>query len=172
MCARISGIALLLLLFACSSPTGHDAKDEIRSRNTDLERAFVANKPLALAAIYHENACMIPQEWRVACGKAEIEDYWTRISEPVDWKLDVILVSKNENELYQSAYYQELELKPRHWSEVDIELPDSVETMYELGHSALSYRLEDGTLHEGHVDFILVWIKIDGEWEIFVDTYV
>ena len=105
-------------------------------------------------------------------GRKAIDDYWVRIKNPIRWKLDVIKVSKNEADLYNTAYWKNLKEKPPHWNTTELQIDPNKTVLYQLGHSQLEYEREDATHQVSHVDFVLVWQEQeDGNYRILVDTY-
>ena len=63
--------------------------------------------------------------------------------------------------------------KPPLWYVQKPQLKDKKGIIYQLGHSKLKYRRNDGgKIHTSHVDFILVWeMQPNGVYKVIVDTY-
>ena len=59
---------------------------------------------------------------------------------------------------------------PVDWTLDVISVEGDATLAVERGQSTLVY-YKDGTEHRSIVQFILVWVKVDGEWKIAVDTY-
>ena len=138
-----------------------------------MEDAYNAGNLQGVADIYADDAFLLgPNNYQVS-GRKNIDNYWAGITYPEKWKLKVILVRDNEEELFKSKYWKSLENKPPLWYVQKPELKEKEGLIYQLGHSKLQYRRNDGgEIHTSHVDFVLIWAKQpDGGYKVLVDTY-
>jgi ketosteroid isomerase-like protein len=136
-----------------------------------MEVAFDKGKMQEVANFYEDGACLLPVDWQSTCGRQAIDEYWTKMQDPIDWDLTVEAASYDINDIYKSAYYQSLEVKPPNWTEHGLELDAEDELLYHLGHSTLQ-RIWKGEERTSEVDFIVVWRKLPGsDWKILVDSY-
>jgi len=167
----LSGIFFLAFIFSCQTPPPEDTNAIIENQLRGMEQAF-RTAPKSIANFYADDAVIISADSTLYQGRSVLEDYWANFKRPVDWKLDILFLSKNENDLYESDVYIQLPKKPLHWDFTALDLNEKKELVYQLGHSKLEYETEDDLYRVSHVDFILVWEKqANGEYLIIVDTY-
>ena len=78
MTRRVLVIALSLLVFGCTapSPAPVDAKPEIAEQNKKFSAAVTAKDPAAIAALYAEDAVLMPPNAAAVRGRAAIQAYW------------------------------------------------------------------------------------------------
>ena len=137
--------------------------------NRQMEDHVRNGEMLQLANIYLDDAVLLSPGGNVVTGREAIDQYWTGIQDPIDWKLDIVLITTNEAEIYDHPYWKSLEQKPPQWRlHVNIEEDDPL--VYELGHSTLTTKW-NGEVHSSEVDFLLVWIKTVQGYRILADTY-
>ena len=113
---------------------------EIERLNLAMETAFRDGDMHGLARNYADDAVMLAPGGGRYAGRAEIDAYWAKFTDPVDWQLDVL--------------------------EVEGEATLAVQR----GRSTLVYR-RDGVEHTSVVQFVLIWVRVDGQWRISVDAY-
>lgn len=136
-----------------------------------MEEAFNAAEMEEVAAFYEDGACLFPVDRQGTCGRVEIDKYWTEMTDPISWELTVEAASYEVNDIFKSAYYQGLDVKPGNWTEHGFELHPEDELLFHLGHSTLQ-RIWNGEERTSEVDFIVVWRKQPGtDWKILVDSY-
>ncbi len=160
----INSIVYIILLFQVS------LTDEIRKVNTQMEEAFNSKDLKKVGAFYADDAVLLSQSGRTVQGREAVDKYWTGISNPVAWELEVIEVSTNEKDIYENEYYQALKNKPPGWRVKGFEFDDRENLVYQLGHSTLK-TMRDGEVNSGEVDFILIWQATDDGYKILLDTY-
>lgn len=166
---RILLLCFILLTCGCRN-VGVNYTEAITKRNTDMELLFAAGDMQGVADVYDPAGHMYSGYIHVQ-GSEQIEAYWKEISDPISWKLDVIAVSSDFDDVTQHPEYVALEKKPTHWSEKGIQFEEG-QYMYEFGRSTLT-RLWKGEESTSVVLFLLVWrLNDDGVWRIFIDTYV
>jgi len=137
----------------------------------EMEKAFNDYQMEEVANFYEDGACIFRVGWESTCGREEIDKYWTEMKDPIAWDLTVEAASYEVSNIYKSAFYQGLEIKPSNWTEHGFELHQEDELLYHLGHSTLQ-RNWKGEERTNEVDFIVVWRKQPGEeWKILVDSY-
>ena len=138
-----------------------------------MENAYNQGDLMGVAEIYADDACLLGPNNYIVTGRENIDDYWTKITFPVKWKLKVTLVRDSEEAIFRSKQWKSLENKPPLWYVQKPELKEKEGLIYQLGHSKLQYRSSDGgKVHTSHVDFILVWEpQSDGTYKVIVDTY-
>jgi len=93
----------LVLLAACLSTAGSGAllRNEIRDATRRLEERFRTGDLLGVADAYADDALLIgPGGLRIE-GRKEIDAYWSRIEEPIDWRLDVREIGGEGNLAYE-----------------------------------------------------------------------
>ena len=165
--------SISLLLFSCQQePSIEELEAIINQLNQEMEKAYNNGELQKVANFYADDGWIIGPRGYKKQGRKEIDAYWTNISQPIRWKLDVIKVAKTEAELYQTDYWQKMKNKPPHWRNIPIEFTEADPVLYQLGHSTLEYEREDVTHHISQVDFIIVWKKqADVSYQIVVDTY-
>ena len=168
-------LTICILLISCQNEPVASIEElttQIKQLNTQMETAYNSGDLQGVANIYADDAYLIgPRSYQVQ-GRKAVDDYWTRIKNPIRWKLEVIEVTQKEEELYKSAYWKKLKNKPPHWPAGLTDTEDNNKYLYQLGHSKLEYEREDATHRVSHVDFVIVWRKQEnGGYKIFVDTY-
>lgn len=164
-------ITLLIQCLAIYLPIQDGSlRQQIEQRNRQMEEAFNRGDMAAVASFYLEDAVMLAPNMEPLEGDA-IATYWKKLKNPVSWKLEVIEVSTDEQEIYQNDYYQALERKPPSWRKMGVRSDvDEKALVYQLGRSTLVTEHE-GKPHESVVDFILVWMYTPDGYKILVDTY-
>lgn len=125
-----------------ASPEAGDLRAEAERLNRILETRYAAGDLAGVAAMYADNAIMLgPDGYRVE-GRDAIDAYWTRITNPVSWKLEVIDAEGGRGLIHQR------------------------------GVSVLTYGRDTGEVHTSTVQFVLVWVRQpDGEYRIGMDAY-
>lgn len=115
---------------------------QVEALNGALMTRYRKGDMLGVAALYADDAILLgPDGYRVE-GREAIDAYWQRISQPVDWKLEVTSVEGGRGLLHQR------------------------------GVSHLSYRRDTGEVHTSVVQFVVVWTRqSDGAYRIAVDAY-
>ena len=160
-----------MLTFNCQSPP-KNYLEIAQDLNMQMENAFRKGEMKKLASMYSDDGYLMSPNRKATHGRKAIDAYWERWHSPINWKLDVIAVSKNEQDIYESTYWKKMTKKPKHWKEEGIEIGAS-DVFYQLGHSKIEYESDDGMHQTSDVDFIIVWKKdTDGAYKIWIDTYV
>ena len=158
-------------MFGCQSAPP-DYMEIARDLNDEMETAFKKGEMKNLAAIYTDDGYLLSPNRTATHGRKAIDAYWERWHTPINWKLDVIAVSKNEQDIYESDYWKSMTQKPKHWKEEGIDVSNE-NVFYQLGHSKIEYESDDGVHRTSDVDFILVWrLESDGNYRIWIDTYI
>lgn len=143
-------------------------EDPIFRRLREMEDHVRGNNMQGVADIYLDHAYLIQPFGEAITGREKINKYWTNIPDPVDWKLETVVSSADEADIYKHPRYQSLKNKPPGWEQYKLSLYGAI---YQLGRSSLSYKWQ-GQAVTSVVDYILVWQKqSDGQWKIVVDTY-
>jgi len=148
-----------------------DLAELIIDLNSGMEEAYNKGDMKAVAAFYSDQALLLgPNGYKVE-GIESVNEYWTRINDPINWKLSVIAFSRREADLYQTDAYKSMGNKPPDWKTFIGDRLNGKDVVYQLGHSTLMYKKE-GKVHTSDVDFIIVWVQqADGTYKIGVDTY-
>lgn len=118
-------------------------REAIVEANRELEARFLDGDMAGVAAMYADDALLLgPRGYRVE-GRDAIDAYWTRITEPVNWTLDVF------------------------------DVRGAGDIAHQLGRSTLVVGDPDSDeVRTSVVDFSLVWRRAeDGAWRIAVDAY-
>ena len=124
-------------------PPAGDLRGQVARLNDELMARYRAGDMLGVAAMYSDDAVMLgPNGYRVA-GREAIDAYWTRITRPIDWELEIVAVEGGRGLLHQR------------------------------GVSRLRYHREDtGEPHTSTVQFVVIWVQQpDGGFRIGVDAY-
>lgn len=162
---------MLFLFVASCQLTPPNYPKLARELNDQMETAFKKGEMKKLAAIYSDDGYLMSPNRKATHGRKAIDAYWERWHTPINWKLDVIAVSENEQDIYESDYWKKMMEKPKHWREEGIEIGDN-KVFYQLGHSKIEYESDDGMHKTSDVDFVLVWkLEKDGVYRIWIDTY-
>ncbi|MCA6073669.1 YybH family protein [Fulvivirga sedimenti] len=160
-------IFLFLNIFAYAQSQG--VHREIAEMNRQMEKLFRNGMMRELAALYLDEGVLLSPGGATITGRAQIDQYWTRIESPVDWKLDVIFVTADEQQIYSHEFWTSLETKPPDWRE---SVADSLtsDLVFQLGHSTLT-TIWEGSERTSEVDFLLVWKKTSAGYRILADSY-
>ena len=162
---------VVIFVVGCQSSPA-DYKSIARNLNTEMELAFKKGEMKKLSAIYSDDGYLLSPNRKATHGRVAIDAYWERWHTPLNWTLDVIAVSKNEQDIYNHDYWTEVGRKPKHWREEGIEIGEA-EVFYQLGHSKIEYESDDSVHKTSDVDFIIVWKKdVGGNYKIWIDTYI
>ncbi len=75
--------------------------DEIRLLNSELERRFRTGDLLGVADLYADDAVLMgPGGFRIE-GREAIDAYWSRISDPLDWRLEIFEIGGSNETAYE-----------------------------------------------------------------------
>lgn len=160
---------LLSVIIAFTMP--QDEVDEtIKQLNQQMEEAFNSGNLKKVADFYLDEAYLISPGDKQITTRANIDEYWTSIKNPVKWELEVIEVTKDEKSIYANEYWKALKNKPPGWRAQGIDIDNNQRLVYQLGHSKLT-TMHDGKEHTSEVDFILIWKYTDEGYKILLDTY-
>ncbi len=66
-----------------------DVRKEIRAANRSLQLRFEAGDMIGVADAYADDAILIEPDGERIVGREEIDAFWSRTTDPVEWKLDV-----------------------------------------------------------------------------------
>ncbi|MSR62437.1 MAG: SgcJ/EcaC family oxidoreductase [Planctomycetes bacterium] len=97
---------LFLTLGACRSagPSGRPRYFlEIEARNRHLESAFRAGNLLGVADVYADDAVLIDAHGTRTSGRAEIDEYWSALEDPLDWELELRTIRGSEAVAYETG---------------------------------------------------------------------
>ena len=129
---------------ACKSgPRGPEAPYalEIEAQNRRLEEAFRAGNLLGIADVYADDAQILDAHGTRVAGRQEIDQYWSAIEGPVEWKLTIRRLRGSEA------------------------------VAYELGTSELTTRREGELHTSTNDFVVLWRRDSSGEWRIVIDAY-
>ncbi|UII32364.1 DUF4440 domain-containing protein [Fulvivirga ulvae] len=147
-----------------------EADDTIKRLNKQMEEAFNAGELQKVAGFYLDDAYLISPGDKTITTRANIDESWTSIKNPVKWELEVIEVTKDEKSIYDNEYWKALKNKPPEWRAQGIDIDNNQQLVYQLGHSKLT-TMRDGKENTSEVDFILIWKYTDEGYKILLDTY-
>jgi uncharacterized protein (TIGR02246 family) len=83
-----------------SNDTG--LRREIERVNREMEAAFERGDLLAVARVYADDGCIVGGRSRSrTCGRDAIDRYWTTITAPKSWRLEVLEVGGGRTEAFQ-----------------------------------------------------------------------
>ncbi len=74
---------------ATAEPAGASRLAEVRARNAAMEERFRAGDLRGVAAFYADDGVLLAPGGARVEGRAAIDAYWARFTEPVDWRLTV-----------------------------------------------------------------------------------
>jgi ketosteroid isomerase-like protein len=135
-------VMLIVVMLAGCASDRVSYREAIIGANEAMEAHIRAGDLRGVAAMYTDDAVMQgPSDTRVE-GREQVEEYWARYTQAVDWELRVD------------------------------DLSICADRAWQLGQSALTFRDAQGQERVGRVDFYLVWLKQkDGSWLIGQDTW-
>ncbi len=169
---KLTSLLLVVAMLCCCKSSAPDYYQIAKTLNIEMEDAFKKADMKKIASIYADDGYLLSLDRTTIHGRAAIDAYWERWHTPINWDLDVIEVSKNEQDIYESDYWKKMPKKPKHWKEEVIEIGNA-DVFYQLGHSKIEYESDDGMHRTYEVDFIIVWKKeVDGNYKIWIDTCV
>ena len=94
-----------IVLAACAgirTPVGQPSlRSEIEAANRALEVAFRTGDLLGVARSYQDDAILLSPSGKRVSGRVEIDEYWTRFQDPLDWQLEVFAVEGEGDIAYQ-----------------------------------------------------------------------
>ena len=134
----------LLALVACHSTSPKVRPPyvvEIEAQNRALEELFRAGNLLGVADLYADDAVLVNSGGERTQGRQEIDEYWSAIENPVDWRLDIRRILGSE------------------------------QVAYELGTSHLTTRRDGALRTSVNDFLVLWQRASGGEWRIAVDAY-
>jgi uncharacterized protein (TIGR02246 family) len=96
-CASFRGLAVAvsaaaLLLASCRSAGAREEPAfvrEITALNRRMEELFRAADLLGVADMYADDAQLLDHRGNVLTGRTEIDEYWSAIENPIDWRLEI-----------------------------------------------------------------------------------
>jgi uncharacterized protein (TIGR02246 family) len=74
---------------------------ELLARTRHLEQQFRTGDLLGVADVYADDAVLVDARGERTAGRAEIDEYWSAIEEPVDWRLEVREIHGSDAIAYQ-----------------------------------------------------------------------
>lgn len=132
---------------SAQAPPGYSAARqamwaEVRLMNDSLEAAFNGGDVASVARFYADDARMRGPGSPETRGRSAIDAYWSGITDPVRWRLEVIDVGGNRDLTYQ------------------------------IGRSHLTTRGQDGQERTYTTDFAVVWERQpDGSLRMILDLW-
>jgi ketosteroid isomerase-like protein len=107
----LASLAAAGMLGGCRAPVASAASEPpfhaaIRALNAELERRFRAGDLLGVADLYADDAVLIGPDGERVEGREAIDAYWSRITGPQDWRLEIREIggtSSNPYELGRSS---------------------------------------------------------------------
>ena len=102
---------LTLFVLVASAPSCHHRarpvqpsvglRTEVERLNRDMVAAFMQGDLAGVARFYADDARIIGPRRRTIAGRAAIDEFWTSIRGPREWRLTVVEVGGSRNEAYQ-----------------------------------------------------------------------
>jgi len=115
----------LLLLGACATgprttETSAPFAPQIEALSRELEERFRTGNLLGIADLYADDAILISSTARIE-GREAIDAYWSQITAPVDWRLEIFEIGGSEELAYQLGRSQQVRRRDNaeHTSVVD-----------------------------------------------------
>ena len=162
----------LLIVLGCQDSNVHINK-VLRAQLDKMESAYENHNNQVIADIYTDNSYLIGPEGIIAGGRQAVDAYWKGgNSKQIRWKLeDHALLFSELEELISSDAYRSLSRKPPLWDDLDIQLAENQAYYYQLGRSTL---INENNQDRGGsiVNFLLVWTEVEGEYLIYIDSYI
>jgi uncharacterized protein (TIGR02246 family) len=120
------------------------AHDEVLARNRRFMEAFDAGDAAAVAALYTEDAVVIPPGSPMIIGRAGIEEFWGGL---------------------MKAGVQGVNLET-------LRLAGSTDLLHEIGRATITLRPPEGETTTQLVKYVVVWERDQaGEWALAVDIW-
>lgn len=92
---RPRGLAALVLAVTLASCRANGPREEpafvreITAVNRRMEDLFRAADLLGVADIYADDAQLLDHRGNITTGRSEIDEYWSSIENPVEWRLEI-----------------------------------------------------------------------------------
>jgi len=164
---KMTLLTLAIVAMAACTPS---LSTQLDARLRQMEAGVKNQQPEQIAAIYTDDSYVVNPNKIEAYGRSEIDEYWKNLGAmSTDWKLESLVVSEELEAITQSEAWQALERQPRLPGELDIALPEG-DLAYQLGRSHLTIE-QNGEENTSIVTFLLIWKKVEGEYQIWMDTY-
>lgn len=77
------------------------ATTQIEAALRGMEEAFKRNNMAGVARFYADDGTMFYPNNKKAHGRAAIDEYWAKVKEPKDWKLQVVEFGGDAETIYQ-----------------------------------------------------------------------
>ena len=92
-----------LCLAGCRTPRSSAAsfRSEIEARNRELESSFREGDLLGVADVYADDARILGPDAAPVEGRSGIDEYWSDIARPLDWRLEIHELGGSEALVYE-----------------------------------------------------------------------
>jgi ketosteroid isomerase-like protein len=139
---------------------------QIRKMEVDCQ----AKNMKAVAAMYLDNCYLINSAGKKITGRENIDNHWLNMGEPIDWKMEITAISKNEDFIINSKHFKNIPVPLPDWRDLGIQLKN---TIYQLGISYFNYIPAGKTKAElSVVHFLFIWQKQkNGEYKVILDSF-
>jgi uncharacterized protein (TIGR02246 family) len=141
---KLIGVAIVCLIGLTSPVLAEDVRQAIEQANARMVKAFKAGDAAAIAALFAEDAKMLPPDATEVAGRRDIQQLWQGW---IDGGLkDLTLQS--------------------------IEVAASGELAYEIGNFSLQAPADNDAMTTTTGNYLVVWKHgTDGQWRLQVDTW-
>lgn len=103
---RLLCLGLLALAGGCNL-TGRERepayRTEIEALNRRLEEELRSGNLLGVADVYADDAVLLNARGERTEGRAEIDEYWSSIEHPVDWRLEIRAIRGSDALAYETG---------------------------------------------------------------------
>lgn len=119
--------------------------EEIARVNRKLEEMVSIGNAEGMAALYTEDAIVLPPDAEMARGRDAVQKMW--------------------GEVFEAMGLKSVKLETR-----DLQIAGDEETAYEVGEVTLQME-QGGASTTARAKYVVVWIKIDGAWRLHRDIW-
>jgi uncharacterized protein (TIGR02246 family) len=141
---RAAGLAIVGLMALALPATAEDVRQAVEQANARFVQAFDAGNAAAVAALYTEDARLLPPDATDIGGRAAIQKFWQGFID--DGLKDLTLQT------------------------TDVET--SGDLAYEIGNFSVQEPADDSGMTTITGNYLVVWKRgTDGQWRLHVDTW-
>jgi uncharacterized protein (TIGR02246 family) len=141
---KLIGVTIVCLIGLTSAVLAEDVRQAIEQANARMVKAFKAGDAAAIAALYAEDAKMLPPDATEVAGRRDIQQLWQ------GW------IDAGLKDLTQES----------------TEVAASGDLAYEIGNFSLQAPADNNGMTTTTGNYLVVWKHgTDGQWRLQVDTW-